>query len=317
MKEASDRLDDAARAAWLAYVGGCKQDEIATQMGISRQAAQRLVAHAMAMGLVKVRIDHPMAHCMALASELKSRYGLAVCSVVPTLQSEQATGLAVSHAAGDLLESWLAADAPSVIGLGTGRTLRAAVEHLPHIPAVAHRIVSLTGNISPDGSTAYYNVLFTIADRVDSRTYPMPLPVIAASMEERDALRDQKTLATSRRLALETDVRFVGVGPIHVRAPLVMDGFITPEDASRLETLGAAGEILGFVFDRDGALVNDEINSRVTSTPLPVSPDMPTIAAAHGMKKEVAIRAALTGRLVTGLVTDERTAEALLNPANP
>jgi len=317
MKDGSDRLDDAARAAWLAYVGGCKQDEIAAHMGISRQAAQRLVAHAMAVGLVKVRIDHPVAHCMVLARELQSCYGLAVCTVVPTLQSDEATGLAVSHAAGDLLESWLVADEPGVIGLGTGRTLRAAVEHLPRIPAEHHRIVSLTGNITPDGSTAYYNVLFTIADRVDSSTYPLPMPVIAASAEERSALLNQKTLATTRRLALDTDVRFVGIGPIHEKAPLVMDGFITPDDGRRLATQGAVGEILGFVFDRDGRLADDEINSRVTSAPLSASPDIPTIAAAQGAGKYAAIRAALTGRLMTGLVTDERTAEALLSPETP
>lgn len=317
MRDDPDRLDDAARAAWLAYVGGCKQDEIATQMGISRQSAQRLVAHAMAMGVVKVRIDHPIAHCMALAGELRSRYGLSECSVVPVLQSDPATALAVSHATGDLLESWLAADKPSVIGLGTGRTLRAAVEHLPRLSAEAHRIVSLTGNISPDGSTAYYNVLFTIADRVDSRTYPMPLPVIAASAAERSALLNQKTLATTRRLAMETDVRFVGIGPIHAGAPLVMDGFISPDDGRRLATRGAVGEILGFVFDREGNLVGDEINTRVTSTPMTASPKIPTIAAAQGVEKQAPIRAALTGRLITGLVTDERTAKGLLRPESP
>ncbi|MEO8532022.1 MAG: sugar-binding transcriptional regulator, partial [Deltaproteobacteria bacterium] len=33
--------DDAARAGWLYYVGGLTQDQIAAEMGISRQRAQR------------------------------------------------------------------------------------------------------------------------------------------------------------------------------------------------------------------------------------------------------------------------------------
>jgi len=33
----SERLDDAARAAWLYYVAQNTQDEIAEKMGISRQ----------------------------------------------------------------------------------------------------------------------------------------------------------------------------------------------------------------------------------------------------------------------------------------
>ena len=304
--------DDAARAAWLAYIGGCKQDEIAQIMGISRQSAQRLVSQALAAGLVKVRIDHPIAQCMELARQLQDRFGLALCEVVPALDSLASTGNAVSQATGDLLERFLTQPDPLVIGLGTGRTLRAAVEHLPHLDCAQHKIVSLTGNISPDGSTAYYNVLFTIADKISAQTYPVPLPVITASAEERAALLGQKTLDVTRALAARADVRFVGVGAMTEAAPLVIDGFITPADQRRLREKGAVGEIVGFVFDAVGQLLDDEINTRVSSAQLSREHAGPTIAAAHGPDKVPAIRAALTGRLANGLVTDEETAAALL-----
>ena len=35
-----------------------------------------------------------------------------------------------------------------------------------------HKIVSLTGTISPDGSAAFYNVIFNIADPVKARSFP-------------------------------------------------------------------------------------------------------------------------------------------------
>ena len=57
------RLDDAARAGWLYYVARRTQDEIAREMGVSRQKAQRLVSHAASAGLVKVRLEHPIARC--------------------------------------------------------------------------------------------------------------------------------------------------------------------------------------------------------------------------------------------------------------
>ena len=60
------RLDEAARAGWLYYVAGNTQDEIARKLGISRQAAQRLVSLAISERLIKVRLDHPIARCMAL-----------------------------------------------------------------------------------------------------------------------------------------------------------------------------------------------------------------------------------------------------------
>ena len=47
------RLDEAARAGWLYYVAGNTQDEIARKLGISRQAAQRLVSLAISERLIK------------------------------------------------------------------------------------------------------------------------------------------------------------------------------------------------------------------------------------------------------------------------
>ena len=77
------------------------------------------------------------------------------------------------------------------MAVGTGRTLKAAVEQLPPMDCPQHRIVSLTGNIAPDGSASYYNVIFAMADVVKARLFPMPLPVIASSPEEREMLHGQ------------------------------------------------------------------------------------------------------------------------------
>ena len=72
----TDRLDDAARAGWLYYVAGNGQDEIARKLGVSRQAAQRLVSMSVAKNLMKFRLDHPLASCLDLGEQLKERFGL-------------------------------------------------------------------------------------------------------------------------------------------------------------------------------------------------------------------------------------------------
>jgi DNA-binding transcriptional regulator LsrR (DeoR family) len=261
--------------------------------------------------MVKVRIDHPIARCLELSDRLRDLYGLDTCEVVPSLSSVSASGMAVSLAAANLIERWLLRQDPLILGLGTGRSLRGAIDYLPRISCDQHKVVSLTGNIAPDGSTAYYNVLFTITDKVTAPTYPMPLPVIAASREERDVLLSQTTLAKPRSLARETDIRFLGVGTVTETAPLLLDGFITRADQERLVRKGAVGEIIGWVFDSEGQLLDDELNDRVSSAGLSDSPGTPKIAAAHGPDKVPAIRAALAGGLINGLITDEDTAIAL------
>src|SRR5262245_3545441 len=85
------RLDDAARAGWLYYVAGNTQDEIAAKLGISRQSAQRMVSLAVSRGLIKVRLDHPIADCLDLSRRLKEKYALRVCEVVPADPASQST----------------------------------------------------------------------------------------------------------------------------------------------------------------------------------------------------------------------------------
>ena len=103
------RLDEAARAGWLYYVAGNTQDEIARKLGISRQAAQRLVSLAISERLIKVRLDHPIARCMELAAALKLRYDLRFCEVAPTDPGSTSSTLGIAQVAAAEFERWLQA----------------------------------------------------------------------------------------------------------------------------------------------------------------------------------------------------------------
>ena len=117
------------------------------------------------------------------------------------------------------------------MAIGTGRTLKAAIEQLPPMDCPHHKIVSLTGNIAPDGSASFYNVIFNMADAVKARSFPMPLPVIASSPKERELLQTQPMVRTTLNLAAKADVTFVGIGELGPEAPLYVDGFITESRA--------------------------------------------------------------------------------------
>ncbi|WP_108459808.1 sugar-binding transcriptional regulator [Devosia naphthalenivorans] len=307
-----NRLDDAARAGWLYYVAGNTQEEIAAKLGISRQSAQRLVSLSVSEGLIKVRLDHPIGRCMDLASRLKSKFALDLAEVVPSDPSSQSTTIGVAEATATEIERWLKRSDPIVMAVGTGRTLKAAVEQLTPMDASHHKVVSLTGNISPDGSAAYYNVIFNIADTVKARSFPMPLPVIASSARERELLHAQPMIRETLALAAQANVTFVGLGDIGPEAPLYLDGFITESELKGLQKAGAVGEICGWSFDSDGKLLENQINDRVASAPIPSRERSLVVAIAMGQKKLPGIRATLNRRLVNGLITDEKTAEGLL-----
>lgn len=306
------RLDDAARAGWLYYVAGNTQEEIASKLGISRQSAQRLVSLSISEGLIKVRLDHPIGRCMDLAEQLRSRFALDLVEVVPSDPSSESTTIGVAEATAAEIERWLRRPDPIVMAIGTGRTLKAAVEQLTPMECPHHKVVSLTGNIAPDGSAAYYNVIFNVADTVKARSFPMPLPVIASSARERELLHAQPMIRETLTLAAKANVTFVGIGDIGPDAPLYLDGFITDAELKALQKAGAVGEVCGWAFDADGKLVEGLTNDRVASAPIPSREQALVVAIAMGQRKLPGIRATLLRRLVNGLITDERSAEGLL-----
>ncbi|PVB59618.1 sugar-binding transcriptional regulator [Labrenzia sp. 011] len=308
----SSRLDDAARAGWLYYVAGNTQDEIARKLGVSRQSAQRLVSLAVSERLIKVRLDHPIARCMELSARMIERFGLQGCDVVPSDPDAPSSTIGIAHAAAAEMERHFNSQQPKIIAFGTGRTLRASVDQIPSMDCPQHRIASLLGNMMSDGSASAYNVIIRLADRINARHYPMPLPVFARSREELQLLHNQEAVHSILDLIRQADATFVGIGNMGPTAPLAMDGFVSLDEMRALENAGAVGEITSWVYDRDGNMIEGLTNDLVASAPLKPAGDKPVYGIAAGDGKVPAMLGALQGRLINCLITNEATAEQLL-----
>ena len=305
--------DQAARAAWLYYVGGLTQDQIAGEMGVSRQRAQRLVSRAVAAGLIHVRLNHHLASCLELEQALRERFHLVRCRVVPGLGPDRDPVRAIAPAAAAEMERVLRAPDPLVIALGTGRALRGMIEALTPIEAPQHRLVSLIGNIAPDGSASYFDVIMRLAEKVHAPHYPMPVPVISDTAEENATFQSLGPVRKVRDLARTADVTFVGVGQMSQDAPLLTDGFLKPSELGEMQQAGAVGEVAGRIFDVDGRYMELAINDRLGGMHVPSSgPDRPVIGIAAGPSKIPAIAAALRGGIINGLISDEPTARGVL-----
>ncbi|SEN53285.1 DNA-binding transcriptional regulator LsrR, DeoR family [Pseudorhodobacter antarcticus] len=305
--------DEAARAGWLYYVGGKTQDQIAVELGVSRQRAQRLVSRAMAEGLVHVRLEHKITACLELEAALARRFDLCEVRVAPGLGAGGDPNRAIAATAASVMEKYLRRTDPLVIAVGTGRALRASIDEIAPLIADQHRLVSLIGNIAPDGSATHFDVIVRLSDRVRALHFPMSVPVLSDTAAERALFQRLRTTKIVFELAQSADVTFVGVGQMTDDAPLRVDGFKTTDEMTDLRSAGATGEIAGWVFDAHGTYLDYESNARVGSVRVEAGRTAPTIGIAAGATKVRAIRAALTGRILNGLITDEPTAQALLS----
>ena len=306
--------DEAARAGWLYYVGGMTQDQIARELGVSRQRAQRLVSRAVAEGLIHVRLNHRIGSCLDLEQALTDRFNLSRCRVAPGLGANGDDGVrAIASTAAAELERVLRMEEPAVVAVGTGRALRGMVDAMEDgIVAEQHRLVSLIGNIAPDGSASFFDVVMRLADKVHAPHYPMPVPVISPTPEENAAFHALPPVKKVVDLARKADVVFVGVGQMSNDAPLLKDGFVSRDELDEMQAAGAVGEVAGWVFDAQGRYLDLGTNRRTGGVRVEPGLDRPSIGIAAGATKVSAIRGALTARIVNGLVTDEPTARALL-----
>ena len=106
---------------------------------------------------------------------------------------------------------------------------------------------------------------------------------------------------------------FVGIGSIGEGSALLKDGFITTEENEALRKAGAVGEITGWSFDSQGRLIQGLLNERVASRAAApagqAADDRRGDGPARGGRRSAR---ALDRAAVTGLITDEATAEHLL-----
>ena len=108
-KEDDIRLDQKVRAAWMYYIAGQNQSEIASQLGTSRPVVQRLIAAAKEEGIVSINLHHPVANCLDYAQLLQEKYRLIECNVVPAF-SEESTLDSVSFGCYQLMARYLQDD---------------------------------------------------------------------------------------------------------------------------------------------------------------------------------------------------------------
>ncbi|NLS03371.1 sugar-binding transcriptional regulator [Rhizobium sp. P32RR-XVIII] len=310
MTDADDTL--AVRAAWLHYAGGLTQSEVAKRLGLPSVKAHRLIARAVAEGVVKVTIDGDIVECVELETKLAARFGLQYCEVAPDLGEEGLPLRALGHAGAGFLKREIERGDNKVIGLGHGRTLSAAVQYMPRVNAKGLRFVSLLGGLTRNFGANPYDVMHRIAEKTGTQAYVMPVPFFANTGEDREVLRAQRGVKEVLDLANHADLKFVGLGTVDAEAQLVLSGMVEPREIEEIAAAGGVGEILGHFFDASGHILETALTMRTLSASFPTTKSERLVALAGGVAKVPAIRAILNSRRLFGLITDERTAQALL-----
>jgi DNA-binding transcriptional regulator LsrR (DeoR family) len=299
------------RIAWLYYVEGLTQAEIAERLKISRVKVVRDLQVGRQTGLVQIQINGRLAPCVALERALERRFALREAVVVPS--PHDAVHL---HATlGVALGSWLSdrVGPGQTLGVGWGRTLHWSVRALRRSQVPGLAVVSLLGGIGRGSEINMYETASRVAEALGAQCYYLAAPAFASSPELRDMLLAQDGLKEVLDRGRRADIAVVSVGSLGPEATNRRIGLIDPSEADTLAAKGAVGDLLCTFMDGEGRPVDHPLNARAVGLPADALRRVPAaVLVSGGEEKAAIIRGAVTGGYVNHLITDERTAELLL-----
>ncbi|QYZ69552.1 sugar-binding transcriptional regulator [Neotabrizicola shimadae] len=302
--------DVKTRIAWLYYVEGMTQDEVANLVGMNRSRVLRILAAARQDGTVQIRVTTRMSRCVELERMLEDRWNLTRAIVVPEPQDPNALRAIIGAEVGAYMSQTVAAN--MTIGLGWGKTLTSGVPAIEPRAADGVKVLAMLGGLTRVSSINPSEFAWRVADRLSAECYMLAAPVYAPDKRTRDALMGHPGIAEVFARAQSLDMAVVSVGDLTPHSVFSEYGLLTRDEIASLEAAGAVGDLLCHFIDAEGNVIDHPVNERVLAlNPLSLRGTRQIVLASGGWHKLTVIRAALKLLRPTVLIVNELVAERL------
>src|SRR5699024_1363568 len=304
---------DSIRVAKLYYEDSLSQEAIAQKLNISRPTVSRLLNHAKEHGFVKVTIEDPYQDAESLASLLKAKYQLKDCIVEHASHNDY---LNVQSAIGKRTAEYLntiVKDGDN-IGISWGKTMYQVSQFLQSTHLKDIGVIQLKGGISFSHiDTRSHQILERFAQAYNATPRDLPLPVIFDVKEVKQMVEKDRHIQSILEQGRQVNIALFTVGTVRDSSLLFKLGFFNDEEKERIKH-SAVGDICSRFYNEQGEVADQAINDRTIGIELDALKEIEnSILVAGGDHKISAIRDALEGHLSNILITDQYTAQALLD----
>lgn len=293
------------KTAWYYYLENMTQQNISEKLGISRMRVIKLLEKARQNGIIQFKLRQDGAQRMHVEQQLIEQWKLKDAFVVPPPPSDNNRNQTIALAAAMYIGERLTEN--SFINMGYGDTPSRVLNNLATNAEFPISVVSLTGGVSHYLPNTQSNVF-------NAKLYLIPAPLLVSSREMVTAMRQEPSVQEISRMVRLASMSVVGIGAMNDEATILKSGSLSKSDFVFLSMHGAVGDILCHFIDSNGNLVHTDIEDRLLSTPLETLRELDNvIGVAAGPAKVNAIRAALRGKYLDVLITDEDTAIQLID----
>lgn len=297
-----------ARIAWFYYHDGLTQGEIGEQLGLTRLKVSRLLEKGRQSGVIRVQINSRYEGCLELENQLMELFALRHVRVLPALPRHDMSERIGIGAAQEIMKQL---QPQQLLGVGFGETAMSTLQHLSgFITSQQIRLVTLSGGVGP-----YMTGIGQLDAACSVSIIPAPLRASSASVAT--IFRQERSVQDVMLTACAADIAVVGIGSLSQKreATIMRSGYISEGEQLLFGRKGAVGDILGYFMQRSGELTESmPIHQELIGVSLRDLNNIPqVIGVAGGVEKAEAILAALAGKHINALITEESTVRAMLN----
>jgi DNA-binding transcriptional regulator LsrR (DeoR family) len=312
MKKNADLIAQICR---MYYPYNLSQNEISSNLRISKSAVSRLLKEGRDKGIVTFHIKDYEDRMSSLEDKLEQSFKLKEAVVVSDegINSEETIKKKVAKAAAILLQRRIREN--DTIAVSWGTTLAEVAKALNPPFHLDIDIVPLIGGIDNRGRDIHSNeIARQVSEAFKGKYYVLNAPVIVDSLVIKEALEKEKTIKTVIDKAKSADIALVGIGSPKKSSTMIKRGYFSVKEFTKLTDKEVIGDICTNFFDIQGNIIKFPLHNKMIGLGLKELKHIPImIGVACGEDKKEAILGALRGGYVNIIVTNKRVAEYLIN----
>ncbi|OZG70398.1 transcriptional regulator [Hahella sp. CCB-MM4] len=295
------------------YLDSISQSEIAKTLSLSPAKVNRIIRSGREEGLVEINLKFDHADLVQYERKLVEQSGLADAVLCAALSKDPEVNLrVVAEAAADLLLEKLRDG--DVICVSGGKAMAAIISAIRPTRKYDVTVVPATGGVQGKYYTDVNHLAYSLAEKLGGHSLKIHAPLFADTQEDRNVLIEMRSCKEVMDLARNADIALVGIGAVAKGSESYFDlRNLSDEERHVIHENHCVGEILAHLININGHSCFDSLNQKLVGLTIEELQKIPVrIGVATNIEKVDPIAAALAGKMVNTLVSDDVTAKSVL-----
>lgn len=315
MNLSNEQIRLMTKIAYLYYVEGFTQTDISKKLGIYRTTVGRMLVRAKKYHIVEINIKGCDTKTFRLEDSLKEKYNLRDVIVVPNSdrESNQEKDHELAKAGLQYLKNIIKSD--NVVGFSWGKVLKEMADFAKGSSNMDATFVPLVGGPSAANTEYHVNgIVYDLAKKFGSRSLFIDSSAVQPSEYVKKEIISSRYFRDIITYWDKLDIAFVGIGgPLNGNVSRWRD-LLTKSDINLLKERHAIGDCCCTFYDRDGRILKGELLDRTIAIPLEkLAKAKSIVGIARSLTKAVSIDRFLRMNILNTLITDEETAQRIIN----